>query len=454
MALLLLTLAGCSDGTGLPQPDRLRQPSGLLLAPDGRWLFVTNGNWTLDEAGASVMAIDLTALDHGLARPGDAEDSLDRSRPCRWTSAEDDPVIECDPSLLVDRRHTVVVGSAAGNIALDLPRGADGPWRLLIPTRSPPSVAWIDVFPDEGYLHVDCGQDELSRCDAAHAVTRHASDPQRSMPADPSRVFVDELGFRYAYVPHLRGGNLSLLALDGELGPELTDIAEEFYREDPFEDLDLAGGFSVAERACTTGNAAAQTEDCSRPLLFTTHRFWPGVRQFAVAPGLDVVVGHGNRTLVDLNPNVVQQRPFMGDLAFEDPDRGERLLVVHTTPAGLSRIDTRLDDRQTPYVDVRATVELCDNPNLLRVYRPAQGEPLALVSCFSDRALAVVALGSFTLQAIVEVGEGPNEMAVDAPRQRLYVANSREDSLSVVDLDRTHATFLHEVARIGLGVAR
>src|SRR5690606_25873188 len=112
-----------------------------------------------------------------------------------------------------------------------------------------------------------------------------SEDDALGLPPDPSRVMVDDGGFRFAYVPHLREGALSLLSLDGERGPELTTVVTNFFQEDPFG-LALSGGFAVAARPCDPADPPVESRDCTRPILYATHRFWPGTRTFTVAPGL------------------------------------------------------------------------------------------------------------------------------------------------------------------------
>ena len=140
----------------------------------------------------------------------------------------------------------------------------------------------------------------------------------------------------------------------------------------------------------------------------------------------------------------------MGDLAFEDPAVGERLLVVQTTPPALVRIDTSLEDG-VPRDEVLETIGLCTNPNMLVVHRPPDEEWLAFVSCYDANEVAVVALSTFAVLATIAVGEGANEMAIDAERRQLYVANTKESTISIVGLDRSRAGFLRERARLGLG---
>lgn len=443
MATLVVASACRPDPGPVPDLDALRQPTGLAVSPNQPVLLVTNGNWDRQQLSSTLVAVDLEALFEALARPGEPGDG---ARPCRRV-AQDDATIECDPAAFIDAETTVRLGSGAGNVAIDRPGGPDGPLRLLVPTRSPASVTWIDVLPDDPRM-LDCGQDQAGICGADHTI--QASVEER-LPGEPIRVEVDEQGARFAYVPHVLGGALSLIALDGERGPELTDAEAEFFRTDPFEDEELAGGFGVASRACDPARPSAESRECERPLLYATQRYFPGVRQFTVAPGLDLILPGREIPVAGINPNVVVGRPFMGDLAFEDPAEGDRLLVVQTTPPGLVRLDTSLGDDDSPVDRILGVVPLCDEPGVLAVHRPEGGEALALVACGGEGRLAVVGLGSFRALASVPVGKGAFEVVVDAKRQQAYVSNPGEDTISIVSLDPLSPQRFTEWARVGLG---
>ncbi|MCA9712720.1 MAG: hypothetical protein KDK70_43225, partial [Myxococcales bacterium] len=263
--------AACQPDPGqLPDLDALRQPTGLAVSSGQPALFVTNGNWDRAQTDSTLMVVDLVTLYEELARPGEPGDG---SRPCRRVSPSD-PTIECDPSHFIDPRVTVRLGTGAGNIALDYPSGVQGPVRLLVPTRSPASITWIDVLAGEDSPVLECEQDDGGRCGERHEIRAGTRSPDR-LPAEPARVFVDDQGARFAYVPHLLGGGLSMLGLDGSAGPELADVEGDFYREDPFEDEELLGGYAVAARACDPERPATETRECDRPLLYTTQRYFP-----------------------------------------------------------------------------------------------------------------------------------------------------------------------------------
>ncbi len=432
------------DDGPLPSLDQLRQPTGLAVDAIRPALFVTNGNWDRQQVDSTLMAIDLDALYTELARPGEAGD---RSRPCRRV-APDDPTIECEPSAFIDDWATVRLGTGAGNIAIDQPTGTEGLLRLMVPTRSPNSVTWVDVQSGPDGVVLDCDQGEDSRCGSSHEIRLSTNGGER-LPGEPARLTIDDQGARFGYLPHLLGGSLSLLALDGARGPELADVEGEFFREDVFEDDDLRGGFAVASRPCDPEAPPSPSRDCERPFMYASHRYFPGVRHFTVAPGLDLLLPGREVPMPVINPQVVLGRPFLGDIAFEDPTVGDRLLVVQTTPPGLVRLDTSLDEDNLPRDEAMSVVTLCDNPNVLTVYRPPEAEALALITCAGEGRLAIVGLGSFRLLASVPVGVGAYEVVVDHERQQAYVSNPGEDTISIVDVGPRSPLRFIEWARVG-----
>ncbi|MBL9105859.1 MAG: hypothetical protein JNL82_33365 [Myxococcales bacterium] len=451
----VVALCTCQVVDVPPDPDELRLPTGAVMAPSGQWLLVVNSN--LDEArtGSTLTSINLAKLWGALkAEPLAEGGAVTDERPCRISVGEDArEVVECDARRFIAPEHTVEFPSGGGNIGVDFPTGAEGPMRLLIPSSIDRAVTWIDVLfaENDDIEAVACGQ-KPSRCAEDHVLTRLnktvacADGTLSTLPGDPGRIAVGTSKHRYAYLPHLLGAGLTLIALNGANGPELTYVACGFF-DDGDDDQPYDGGFSVVERSCDPTDPLDAARDCSRPTLLTTYRFQPAVRMFAVRTGGDDINPQNVFVLGDVNSAAVEDRPEMGDLQFEDPATGERLLVVRTTPPALTLASASVDEGALRVVPI-ATAELCRNPNILTVYRPPAGEKIAFVSCYSDDQVAAVMLGSLATITI-DVDDGPNDMVVDYLRDKLYVINTQSSTISIVEL-RRNADFLRVVGRVGL----
>lgn len=446
-ALALLLAVACNSGEA-PAPDlqALRLPTGARLSPDGDWLFVANSNLDLGVQASTLVAIPLKSLHAGLAAPLPVNVPLKPDAPCRWadTGPDDPALIECDPARLITREHAVQLPSGAGNIALDLPAGVDGPWRLLVPSSLEQLISWIDVRADGETLVMDCGQDAAGVCASAFQV--------QGLRADASRLTVDPLGARVAYLPHLLDNAFTLIDLDGDVGPEVAEVRDD---EGMFNSTNqqFFGGFAATVRPCDPAAAPRITQSCTRPVIYVTQRFWPGLRILSINPGLKRILafggGLGSVGLQNVDKDLLGDRPLMGEPVFEDAT-GERLLVVHTTPPALARIDTSLGPTGDPLDEEVAVLPLCRNPNLLALYQPPGREPLAFVSCYSDAQVAVVALATFSAVATLDVEAGPNELIVDAARHKLYVVQTMASTIGVIELDAGRPDYLQVVGRVGL----
>lgn len=422
-----LAVVACAPPRSGPPLDRLAQPTGFAVGPDGALALVSNGNWTDEYLDGTLMLVDLVSL-HERIDGGQCRDVDGQTR--------------CSIADVSDPDATVRPGTGLGNIVLDRPAGADGPLRALLPVRTPNSVTWVDVVTEGGQPRLSCGQGDDRVCSEDNRVRAGGPDGALRLPGEPGRIELDDQGFRFLYVPHVAGGNLSLIALDGDRGPQLSDVESEFFT--PTQDVtgDLAGGFAVAQRACDPEDPPLASRECSRPLLYTSQRYAPSVRAFTVAPGLELILPGGDTAVQSLDPSLVQARPFMGDVAFEDPATGERLLAVQTTPAALFRLDMTLDDTGRPRVEVLDAVALCANPNVLAIDRPEDAPGQALVGCFSEGEVAVVDLATFRIVGMVQVGEGASEIAIDPVRRVAYVTATADDQVAIISLDRGRADYL------------
>ncbi len=85
----------------------------------------------------------------------------------------------------------------------------------------------------------------------------------------------------------------------------------------------------------------------------------------------------------------------------------------------------------------------------MATYRDGE-DAYALVSCYRSAAVFVVDLQTLQVVANVQPGTGPHQMAVDLAREKVYVANTLEATISVVEMSRASDSRFGEVARIGL----
>jgi YVTN family beta-propeller protein len=112
----------------------------------------------------------------------------------------------------------------------------------------------------------------------------------------------------------------------------------------------------------------------------------------------------------------------LGDtLGIIDDLRGERRLT---------RVDLRhLDHDVYPY----GVVVKSDAPVTGNTFRPTGHAIKAYVSCWNDASVAVVDLKSANKVSYVTVGQHPTKLLLSPDETRLFVANSNDDTVSVID---------------------
>jgi len=537
VSLLAGALIGCTDpNTGFDAPvDNLFFPEGLALDPRtppgeaSRYLFVSNGNNDLSFNGGSVSVIDLEAFFEAwsdVESGADGESELTYSPyafcegpgerclldvgskttddfPCRRLGLLPQ-VVECDEEpFVVDG---VRLGDFSTHIAASLePSGTP---RLWVPVRGDPSVTYIDVkepWPEAPDL--DCGQargdgealDE-SRCGDDFRLRNLRNDGSLDeLPREPFNVHVSEGdGYRYAFVAHSGGPSVSVIDLDGLRGgdgrPAIVDIANVY---NPTAGTVFTGGFGLATRPCgacgdpeddTPGfNTPAVTQECTRPLVYSSLRFQLLATSFT-ASGIeedDLPAGatqrdgceddQGNflgpycaspeevgnecalvcepqvRNIVrfpvgGVDPLAATSSEALGDVQFGDAC-GDELFVLQTNPGALLRLDTSIENGEPLDIPAGRPIEVCDQPSRFQVW---EEEGLAFVACFQAAYVYVVDLRAEQVVDTIITGTGPHDVVLDEVRGMLYVANLLEGSVSVIDVGLSRPTRFKEVARIGL----
>lgn len=154
----------------------------------------------------------------------------------------------------------------------------------------------------------------------------------------------------------------------------------------------------------------------------------------------------GAFTAAAFDVGVGQVSNVLGDIGFSQD--GNRLFAVQTTPGALAYVDTSLDSRGLTRDATAGFVELCAQPTAMALFAD-QANEYAAVTCYKPQELFIVDLSGVRVVANIVLGTGPHAMTVDKARQYLYVANSLDKTISVVDISRLRPTRFSEVARIG-----
>lgn len=424
-------------------------------------------------------------------------------RPCRRSTLKPS-VVECDEGAFIDPDDTIHTGDFGTVLAAS--QEPDGDLRLWLPVRGDPSITFIDVERRSGGVSLSCDQgndpDELDKrlCGDDHRLKANRNDESlRELSREPFNMLITRSGDeRLAVVAHSDDLDVTLIALDGVYGGGPPAIVDQFPL---FQAVDgPPGGFGLAERPCFAAeqgplgegdpeeNIPSLTEGCTRPLLYAGYRNVPRLASFTASsqelsgpPELvdgegrvDCFVGGeyvgpycatpdqlGQPCAVLCEPRVRAERTLvsggllglgalsLGDIAFAD-DRGDTLIVLQTSPGALLFLDTSLGDDTEPLDQPSSPpIEVCAEPTRMQTYVD-DGQRFAFVSCFRAALLYVVDIDARRVVDTVVTGTGPHDLTVDPVREVVYVANTLESSLSVIDISRHRATRFQELARLGL----
>ena len=453
-----------------------------------RWLFVTNANSDRRFNSGSLLAVDLERVwaeafeEPGRVRPAGAR--LDDDRPCRRV-ANLPQVVECIEEPFIADRATVHFGNFPGpTVAWDEDRDDDEAL-LFVPVRGDPSVTFLELSGglDGDDLRFECGQDSDSdgrrRCADRYRLRFLRNDPDAArVSREPFRMFIDD-EFELAYITHQRDPDVTLMALDGlavggDGRPAIVDQANVFEAEH-----NLPGGFGIARRPCDvdSGNAPSVTLGCSRPLIYGSYRWRTATGFLAMSaftavehdplesqvcvgpdeldePGALICEAQAERVtsfvvsgLSTIDVPLAADLPHLADVAFSAT--GDQLYVVQTNPGALLRIDTSIDVDGEPVNLTNGRVEVCSQPTSMVIYDDGENA-YALVTCYRSAELFIVDLASFSVAGLTRAGIGPDALAVDLAREVVYVGNSLDETVSIIDMARDSSTRFTEIGRVGL----
>ena len=440
--LLAFSLVSGCDNTGEPPPvGRLVFPIAVAISPDGNHLFVANSNFDLRYNAGSLHSYDLSVLNTALDQVLMACDPTENE--CGIIPMEDErddllDGIEPVAGLLVDQ---VRIGSYVDGMAI-APRG-DGA-RIYMPVRSEANLTYLQsnaVGCFDCGAAIDCtvNRDALGRActdDHRRGDDEAATLRDIALPADPVGVTVGPLrdivrgdstdpgDGSYVLFAH-RDGRASLFFDQAEgdddapvlvhtlagLPTELVDITVEPSTQLAW--LPSALNPVVGRVGIAFDGATMEPE---RSYLYNAGDLF--VR------GVDTgTVTRGDTRVVRFDPRPGVQRAYI-------LSRRPRALLVADTSDTISN------------VEVIDAIEVGFGPSRLEVVSFARGtaedpdaeRTLAFISCYDSRDVYAIDVDLGRLVGIVRGLGGPFELAVDAPRERLYVLDFRSSVIRVIDL--------------------
>jgi hypothetical protein len=310
-----------------------------------------------------------------------------------------------------------------------------------------------------------------------------------------------------AYVSHQGDPDLTLISLDGAFStkegtwtgrPAIVHQANLLGIVGQAQSIQ--GGFGLAERPCELViNEPNASLDCERPLIYASMRWSPEVRALTevVHPiveqpqtGVPEPEETGTETGMDAdlpppiegwscydpdNPDaggvtcdpqavplaslpvsplsladvpLSTSRPILADIGFSRS--GNELYVLQSNPGGLLRLDTSIGSDGEVVNLPTGQVEVCAQGTSFVIYDSGSGNEYGLVSCYRSGEIFIVDLTSLSVVGLTRAGIGPDTLAVDLVREVVYVANSLDATISIIDMSPRSTTRFTEIARIGL----
>ena len=428
VAALALSACPATSEDVRPPEDEFFFPTGLAITPDEDTLFVANANSDLRFDSGSITPVDVSLV----------QELFDT-----WTGTGEAPQgFDCErdvtlPFTLVCNEESLILAEASvrtGNFAteMDVQSLDDGRFRLFSAVRGDPSITWLDF--DPASQASDCGgSGVMPRCDDEHRLTTMRDDITLGpLAPEPFGLFVDSAN-GYVVSTHLIGGAVTLsdAPTNGDK-PMLTDGLGNVFEGDAVTRISSALGVAGQRPGVRGSRIYVTSRSEERVQTFTVHRFDDGLAtlvpaEFFFLRGVDPSDdGRGIRFSAD----------------------GNEAYIINRDPPMMQVIDTSIGAEGVPANDLKRAVEVCGDAASIEVADLGRGERVFL-SCFLDGQVWVIDPQGGSIDAIVDVGRGPQDLAIAPGRQMLFATNFLEDTVSVIDLRPGSSTENRMVLKLG-----
>jgi DNA-binding beta-propeller fold protein YncE len=428
-ALALITGCTASAEEVRPPNNELYFPTGAAIAPDESHLFVANANSELRFDSGSIAVLPLDPVEQVI---GDwlASKTIPAGGFCEQDPDHSETLI-CDEASFFAAEAGVRVGNFATDLSVQDLDG--GRLRLIVPTRGDPSIAWVDWTGTA--LECNATGEGYALCDDDHRLSFVNGNADLALPDEPFGVYADSAG-EFAIVTHLTTGAVTLIdspKADGALAV-VSDVALNVFLPD--QNTGLRGATGVVGKPGSIVYVGSRSED--RVQTFSVGRPVNGSSPYLVQGNYFFLDGVGNNSGGSVDTRGMVFSPS-----------GERLYLVNRRPPTLQIIDTSLSETGFPRNEPVGAADICRQASTVAVADTGDGER-AYVTCFQDGQLYVIDPRD-TKQAddIVLVGRGPYSVVAAPVRQKLFVTNFLEDTISVLDIKPGSPTRNRVVLRIG-----
>ena len=434
--------AACTASASEVEPprDQLFFPTGMAVAPGDAYLFVANANSELRYDSGSIDVVDLAAVDNVIAGWTTSQTIPNQGDPkgC-YQDTDHLETLVCDESNFINGDAGARIGNFATDIAVqDL---HDGRLRLIVPTRGDPSIAWVDW--DGTKLSCNANTSGFALCDEGHRLSYVHNDPNLSLlPEEPFNAYADSIG-NFAIVTHLTTGAVTLIDSPPSGNAIIADIELGYFQADPL--TGLRGSTGVAGRQPGPNDivyVGSRTENRIQTLTVgTPANYDPN------DPAHSKYLVPGNFFFLDFVGAQAGDSFDTRGMAFDST--GNRMYLVNRKPPALEIFDTSLGPDGFPQNKGIAATDICQEASTVSVLDSGDGER-AYVTCFQDGQIYVVdPRGTSYVEDIATVGRGPYAVVTSQARNKVYVSNFLEDTISVIDVAPTSPTRNRVVLRIG-----
>ena len=511
LALLACSIGCFPTSDGLEPPlDRLYFPVGVALSAGGDQLYVASSNFDLQYNSGSLLVLDAKAIREHLptaCRDDDdcpAEQRCDdgteggsgatflcvdeQGSPCGDLGVQShaDRSLSPGPCQALPLRDSelVLAGARIAPFATDLAYsllpGGEGA-RVYVSVRGDATLHWADVRDDVNGVgpHLDCGQDNpLRRCDENHRRGNQSNEETprgERMPTEPSWLGVSPDG-EVILVPHQINGSISVFTHSAR-GPRLRDVLTGLGPNPmavaavPPPRLVTEGDAQPSQRFLVSfrESGTAQTrielfEYQSEPPAGYPHLLRRGSELATINnPGQDA-----RGIAVDASVREACEASCDAD-CVADAEASScvtclarcaavplDVYVANRSPASLLIGQTR------PNISAQFTDDVPD----LSLVEPLRGGPSRVVVgdvigvdgspqrrvfvlAFDARWMYVYDPQLRRVETRLATGRGPQGVAIDSARGLGYVVHFTDSFISVVDLDRRHATYGQVLMNVG-----